>query len=212
MTAQSEITRFVQFYNSELTRTGFVPDHTSTRDTRIAFLQQTAQRFCSPLLAMKRADPGRPISDEVVVFVGAGVDYRLFADFLISGGSAAWKLSDHIEGYLPAEQPLVNPMTLGLLPEHTPVPTVPGCLGPTPIPPPTPSLPPYPGDPVFDEIGVALFADYALALQAPNPQMGRWFGRTVYDYLAGMPMADSIHKHRNEWREVLGLPPLQEKR
>ena len=71
---------------------------------------------------------------------------------------------------------------------------------------PQPSLPPYPGDPVFDEIGVVLFADYALAGQAPNPGMGRWFGRTTYDYLAGMPMADSIAKHRAEWRAVLGLP------
>lgn len=81
---------------------------------------------------------------------------------------------------------------------------------PTPQPPipPAPVLPPYPGDPVFDQIGVALFADYALAGQAPNPGMGRWFGRTVYDYLAGMSMADSIAKHRAEWRQVLGLPPL----
>lgn len=76
---------------------------------------------------------------------------------------------------------------------------------------PQPSLPPYPGDPVFDEIGVVLFADYALAGQPPNPGMGRWFGRTTYDYLAGMSMEDSIEKHRNGpggWREVLGLPPI----
>jgi len=71
---------------------------------------------------------------------------------------------------------------------------------------PSPALPPYPGDPVFDEIGVALFADYALAGQPPNPGMGRWFGRTTFDYLAGMPMADSIKKHRAEWRAALGLP------
>ena len=74
--------------------------------------------------------------------------------------------------------------------------------------PPSPALPPYPGDVVFDEIGVALFADYALAGQPPNPQMGRWFGRTVYDYLAGMPLDASVTKHRGEWRSVLGLPPL----
>lgn len=75
-----------------------------------------------------------------------------------------------------------------------------------PQPPPAPVLPPYPGDPVFDGVGVALFADYALAGQPPNPQMGRWFGRTVYDYLTGMPMDQSIAKHRKEWRELLGLP------
>ena len=78
-----------------------------------------------------------------------------------------------------------------------------------PVPPPVPSppvMPPYPGDPVFDEIGVVLFGDYAQAGQSPNVGMGRWFGRTVYDYLAGMPVADSIAKHRAEWRAALGLP------
>ena len=73
---------------------------------------------------------------------------------------------------------------------------------------PTPSKPPYPGDEVFDDIGAALFADYAMVLQPHNPQMGRWFGRTVFDYLDGMPLVDSIKKHRAEWRKVLGLPPL----
>jgi len=77
---------------------------------------------------------------------------------------------------------------------------------PKPVLVPRPTLPPYPGDEVFDQIGVVLFADYALAGQPPNPGMGRWFGRTVYDYLAGMPMADSITKHRAEWRAALGLP------
>jgi hypothetical protein len=74
-----------------------------------------------------------------------------------------------------------------------------------PVPTP-PVMPPYPGDSVFDEIGVVLFGDYAQAGQSPNVGMGRWFGRTVYDYLAGMPMADSIAKHRAEWRAALGLP------
>ena len=72
--------------------------------------------------------------------------------------------------------------------------------------PPAPVLPPYPGDPVFDEIGAVLFYDYALAAQPPNPGMGRWFGRTTFDYLAGMSMKDSIKKHRAEWRAALGLP------
>ena len=140
MSAQAEIGRFVAYYQAELNRTGFRPDQTSTRDTRIAFLQQTVKRFCSPMLAMKRADPTRPISDEVVVFVQAGAEYRTFADFLISGGSAAWKLSDHVEGILPVEQPLVNPITLDRLPENTLAPTVPGCTGPGPSPGPTPGL------------------------------------------------------------------------
>jgi hypothetical protein len=77
-------------------------------------------------------------------------------------------------------------------------------LGPEPI----YALPPYPGDAVFDQIGAVLFADYAIALQPPNPGMARWMGRTVYDYLAGMPTEDSIKKHRAEWRAALGLSPL----
>ena len=64
----------------------------------------------------------------------------------------------------------------------------------------------YPGDEVFDRIGVMLFADYALARQSPNPQMGRWFGRTVFDYVSGaMTLDESIAKHRKEWQNALGL-------
>lgn len=67
---------------------------------------------------------------------------------------------------------------------------------------------------MFDDIGIILFADYAEANKLrpndpntlPNPGMGRWFGRTTYTYLAGMPMADAIIKHRKEWRAALGLP------
>lgn len=83
-------------------------------------------------------------------------------------------------------------------------------LEPTPPTPQPPVYPPYPGDAVFDQIGVVLFADYAQAGQPPNPQMGRWFGRTTYDWLAQVvPTLDaSIAKHRAEWRAILGLPPL----
>lgn len=64
----------------------------------------------------------------------------------------------------------------------------------------------YPGDEVFDRIGVMLFADYALANQSPNPQMGRWFGRTVFDYVSGaMTLDESIAKHRAEWKNALGI-------
>lgn len=75
---------------------------------------------------------------------------------------------------------------------------------------PTPQYPPYPGDEVFDLIGVKLFADYALAANPPNALMGRWFGRTIYDWLAkNEPTLDaSVTKHRAEWRKILGLPPL----
>jgi len=67
------------------------------------------------------------------------------------------------------------------------------------------ALPPYPGDAAFDEIGAILWADYAEAGRVPDSQVGRWFGRTIYDYLAGMTLDASIEKHRAEWRTALGL-------
>ena len=88
---------------------------------------------------------------------------------------------------------------------------------PPPPPPPEPTLIPYPGDAVWDAVGVMLFADYGAASQSPNPQMGRWFGRTIWDAVAGDPtghvstIPESIAKHRVEWRAILGLPPMGER-
>lgn len=138
---------------------------------------------------LKRADAGRPQTDDVATSMPS----RSYWDCINGVGRDRYtfQVNGHTEP-LSADQIVYAP----------PVPS-----GSSPSIPP-PRLPPYPGDPVFDAIGVALFADYGLALQAPNPQMGRWFGRTVYDYLAGMPIDDSIKKHRREWRDALGLPPI----
>ena len=78
-----------------------------------------------------------------------------------------------------------------------------------PPPPPQPIYPPYPGDQAFDAVGTAFFADYAQAGQVPNPQIGRWFGRTIYDWLAKntATLDASIAKHRAELRAQFGLPP-----
>lgn len=78
-------------------------------------------------------------------------------------------------------------------------------VAPVPLP---PVYPPYPGDAAFDAVGVVLFADYAQAGQPPNPLMGRWFGRVIYDWLVkNEPTLDaSIAKHRKSWRAALGLP------
>lgn len=91
---------------------------------------------------------------------------------------------------------------------NPPVPYPLGAVG--PIEPPKPAKKPYPGDQPFDAVGAALFADYAQAGNAPDPQMGRWFGRTIFDWLEdNEPSLDaSIAKHRKEWRGLLGLPPL----
>jgi hypothetical protein len=80
-----------------------------------------------------------------------------------------------------------------------------------------PTYPPYPGDEVFDAIGDQLFADYARAEHAPDGGMGRWFGRTEYDWLAKVvpTLQASIDKHKPEWRDALnqwrasvGKPPI----
>lgn len=75
-----------------------------------------------------------------------------------------------------------------------------------------PAHTPYPGDAVWDAVGVTLFADYARGGQSPNPQMGRWFGRTIWDATEGdaaghvLTVDESIAKHRAEWCALLGIP------
>lgn len=93
-------------------------------------------------------------------------------------------------------------------PQNPPLREGDGMPVPVPVPQP-PAHEPYPGDAPFDAVGAALFADYAQAGNAPDPQMGRWFGRTIYDWLGkNEPTLDaSIKKHRAEWRGLLGLPP-----
>jgi len=209
-TAQQTISAFVDFYAVELSRTGFKPDASSTRETRIAFLQETVKRFCSPLLSMKRADAGRPISDEVVVFLKTGPEYRVFADFLISGGSGAWNLSKHLEGRLPIAQPLVNPLTLGLLQEASFAPTVPGCVPPGPVTPPPASSQPYPDENVwwggYYELEVAKLYFEAGRPFPDNSAAFRWFSRVAYLIGQGMTKEAAAAKQLAELRVALGLP------
>lgn len=230
-TAQEIFSACVEFYGQELERTGFRPDHTSTRDSRTVFLQKVVRLFCHPYVAMKRADTGRPISDEAIVICKPGEHYRWFGDFIISGGTADWRLTDHMEGYLPVAQPLVSPLmelyagasTPGYMAEPLPggvVPTVPGCvapLPPTPEPEPEPPAPMYPsyeelgGDEGGKKITRMLEADYK---EAGRPGLdrdcGAWQQRVSYDFLTRKvpTVEESINKHRPDWRKALGLPPL----
>lgn len=81
-------------------------------------------------------------------------------------------------------------------------------LGPPAVPPP----PQYPGYPqpetLVDGAGDALFADFAQAGQAANPQMFRFAFRVAYSWLTKevATLEASVVKHRKEWRELLGLP------
>ena len=86
-------------------------------------------------------------------------------------------------------------------------------------PPPLPRIPSYGelGDDAFfrTQIGVPLQADMLLAGQQMNDGSSVWFSRTTYEILtealkAGH-MIDTgpiVRKYRNQWRAILGLPPL----
>jgi hypothetical protein len=78
--------------------------------------------------------------------------------------------------------------------------------------PPPPQYPPYPQpEDQVDGAGVFLFSDFAQAGQAPNPQMFRFAFRVAYSWLTKeVPdLPASVAKHRQEWRALLGLPPLR---
>lgn len=83
-------------------------------------------------------------------------------------------------------------------------------VDPNHVPAPKPTHIPYPGDSRWDAVGAILFADYRAAGQEPNAAMGRWFGRVIWDAVAGdehgkvWTISDSITKHRPEWQAVLG--------
>jgi hypothetical protein len=116
--------RFVAFYRGRAEGLGFKPDDTTSREQRIRFLAETLVAFGKPGIVMKRADAGRPISDEVIVFTAPTFpgDHRRFWDFIKSGGTSAFQL--RIDGpgeILPGptgqeQQLLVDPRTLQVMP------------------------------------------------------------------------------------------------
>jgi hypothetical protein len=106
---------------------------------------------------------------------------------------------------------------LGRTPEPKPGPA------PGPDPKPTPVvLPPYEaigGDQIFrDWVGIPLQADMAAAGQPLNDGSAVWFSRTIdsaYRAILASAQANpqamvvaAARRHRNEWRAILGLPPL----
>ena len=152
-------------------------------------------------VGQKRADAGRPISDDTIGWAaspvigvpGQQVAVTFNAVDLLDGSTGAihWDENPGITNQL-----FVIPLTTD--------------IGTSPVPAPPPVVvQPYPGDAVWDAVGVQLFADYARAGQPPNPQMGRWFGRTIWDATEGdgtvLTVPESITKHRAEWCAVLGI-------
>lgn len=207
------ITQLVEMAETIHNAEGYDLGASSTRDYRNAFWARvvgcaywghpTYNPIPDRQWHIKKASPSSQQSDDVVV----SMPTRWAWDCIPGAGAGTYdpENDDAVPGYR------FEKHELGALPAVQVVyaPPKPDEIAPVPIPP-APVYPPYPGDAVFDQIGVVLFADYAAAWQAPNPQMGRWFGRTIYDWLTGIcPTLDaSITKHRAEWRAVLGLPPL----
>ena len=173
-------------------------------DDRRRLTKMMAEQMCfalGPRWGTKRADPGRPPSKDSLAF--NSMDGQLW-NFDWQNGSTrepneASEMEDITGQVFMAVAP-VDHLTL----------TSPGPSPPAPAPPPV--HPAYPGDAFWDRVGDALFADYAEARQLPNPGMGRWLGRTIWDAVAGdanghiVTIDASLAKHRKEWRAVLGLP------
>ena len=135
-----------------------------------------------PQWHVKDGGGGRPMSDDVAVSLPSIQAW----DCIRGAGAAGYRFEADAIGVLPADQHVYAP--------DRPEQDVPVGVG-----------SPYPGDEAFDEIGMILWADYAEAGRVPDAQVGRWFGRTTYDYLAGMTLDASIDRHRAEWRTALGL-------
>ena len=168
----------------------------STRDTRNAFWARVigcahhGHAIYNPTpdaqWHLKKADAMRPQTDDVATSMPS----RDHWDCIPGAGADGYYFAAAAHGPLPAGQ-IVYP------------PPVPDGVKPAPAP---PSVT-YPGDATFDALGVALWSDYALAQQAPNPLMARWFGRVIFDHVhGGLSMDASIAKHRQTWRSVLNLP------
>ena len=92
--------------------------------------------------------------------------------------------------------------------EHAPAPQ--------PLPPFIPSYGQLGDDAFFREkIGVPLQADMALAGQPLNDGSSVWFSRSIYEMVteavkAGhmVDVAPIVKKYRNQWRAILGQPPI----
>lgn len=109
--------RFATHYGVFCGSTGRAPNATSTRESRVQLLRDAVLSYRAATgdrsFVMKRADAGRPIGDDVVVFITPGSDYRRYWDFIPNAGLDTWALAVHGGGdILDPGQILVDPDTL----------------------------------------------------------------------------------------------------
>lgn len=165
----------------------------------------------------KRGNP-LDISDDALCFKGEG------ADFDPTDGHAPRTVIDVIGS---AGTPAATAQWAIVTKPSAPVGAAwvkPGASVPVPIPQPphvcpAPFVPSYEdlgGDAGFrNEIGVPLQADMAAAGQSLNDGSAVWFSRPIFECIvecvkAGrvIDRAPIVKKYRNQWRAILGLPPI----
>lgn len=148
-------------------------------------------------------------AEDAIVFGADDSDLQNVVDLVNGAGAAGASIGGAVKERRPhnkwvAPKPLTT-NELSFLRE--------GAAPPVPQP---PQYPPYPGDEVWDAMGVVLFADYKRANDIrpndpntlPNPGMSRWFGRVEYDWLTGNTptLQAAIDKQRPNWCAALGIP------
>ncbi len=126
MSPLGRMIRFAQFYLARCHALQWGPDLTTSRQSRVDFLREAIieyrAKYGDKSFVMKRAAPGNPISDDVVVFMDPreSGDYRRYWDFITSAGVDTWSIK-RTQGelgdgdILPDAQPLVDPVTLQII-------------------------------------------------------------------------------------------------
>lgn len=95
-TALGRMVIFAQFYLDRCHALRWGPDASTTRDSRVEFLRQAIIAYRAKTgdksFVMKRADRGRPVGDDVIVFMDdpRTGDYRRYWDFIGNAGIDAW--------------------------------------------------------------------------------------------------------------------------
>lgn len=165
----------------------------TARQWTIGFVRQVKFSYPDANFGCKKADDSRPISKDSIAQIHFG---GIISGWDLLSGAGTGKPTLALD---PDSQDITGQVFVPV----TPLDTI-GGGNEEPSPKPDAERQ-YPGDQFGTIIGDVLFLDYFTAGQPPNPSMGVWFLRVVYDYLADMPLTESIDKHRKEWRQILGL-------
>jgi hypothetical protein len=156
-------------------------------------------------VGQKRADPGRPISDDTIGWIRSGsvigspgqeISMIFDAVDLLDGSTGAM----HFNNVGPVNQVFVIPTVTDVVGNGS---------GTNPNPPNTVPYRPYDGDSAWLEVGRVLVFDYSRRPQLLDDQSVVWTARTIHDcYMEKLSLQQSIDKHRIEWCAALGVPVI----